>query len=71
MVGEDGRITEDPAITVAFVRRFLDDHGASLEPGHRIIAGSVLPPVSVAPPVALPPLPVVPPEPANPVTLLV
>jgi 2-keto-4-pentenoate hydratase len=49
VVGRDGRITEDPASTVAFVRRFLADHGAALEPGHRVIAGSVLPPVSVAP----------------------
>ena len=48
-VGRDGRITEDPATTLAFVRRFLADHGASLEPGDRIIAGSVLPPVSVVP----------------------
>jgi 2-keto-4-pentenoate hydratase len=48
-VGRDGRITEDPATTVAFVRRFLADHGASLDPGDRIIAGSVVPPVPVAP----------------------
>jgi 2-keto-4-pentenoate hydratase len=49
VVGRDGRITENPATTVAFVRRFLAEHGASLNPGDRIIAGSVLPPVSVAP----------------------
>ena len=49
VVARDGRLTEDPVTTVAFVRRFLGDHGASLEPGERIIAGSVLPPVSVAP----------------------
>jgi 2-keto-4-pentenoate hydratase len=49
VVARDGRITEDPATTVAFVRRFLADHGATLEPGDRIIAGSVLPPASVAP----------------------
>jgi 2-keto-4-pentenoate hydratase len=48
LVAQDGRLTEDPATTVAFVRRFLADHGASLEPGDRIIAGSVVPPVSVA-----------------------
>jgi 2-keto-4-pentenoate hydratase len=46
---QDGRIAEDPATTLAFVRRFLAEHGASLEPADRIIAGSVLPPVSVAP----------------------
>jgi 2-keto-4-pentenoate hydratase len=45
----EGRVTQDPAGTVAFVRRFLDVHGAVLEPGQRIIAGSVLPPVAVAP----------------------
>ena len=45
----EGRVTQDPAETVAFVRRFLDTHGAVLEPGQRIIAGSLLPPVAVAP----------------------
>ena len=40
----DGRLVEDPAATVAFVRSFLADHGAVLEPGHRIIAGSVTAP---------------------------
>jgi 2-keto-4-pentenoate hydratase len=49
VVAQNGRLTEDPGTTVAFVRRFLADHGASLEPGQRIIAGSVVPPVSVAP----------------------
>jgi 2-keto-4-pentenoate hydratase len=49
VVAQDGRITEDPATTLAFVRRFLAEHGTSLEPADRIIAGSVLPPVSVAP----------------------
>ena len=44
----EGRPVEDPATTVAFVRRFLSDHGASLEAGHRIIAGSMVAPVSVA-----------------------
>ena len=47
-VGE-GRIVEDPGDTVAFVRSFLDAHGALLEPGDRIIAGSVVAPVAVAP----------------------
>ncbi len=45
----EGRPEEDPAVTVAFVRRFLTEHGASLEPGHRIIAGSMVAPVAVAP----------------------
>jgi 2-keto-4-pentenoate hydratase len=45
----DGRIVEDPAATVAFVRSFLAGHGAALRPGDRIIAGSVVPPVAVAP----------------------
>ncbi len=45
----EGRIVEDPAATVAFVRSFLAEHGASLRPGDRIIAGSVVPPVAVAP----------------------
>ena len=49
IVAESGRITEDPAETVAFVRTFLAAHGAALEPGDRIIAGSVVPPVPVAP----------------------
>ena len=49
IVAEGGRITEDPAQTVAFVRTFLAGHGASLERGDRIIAGSVLPPLPVAP----------------------
>ena len=44
-----GRPVEDPAETVAFVRRFLADHGATLETGHRIIAGSMVAPVAVAP----------------------
>ena len=45
----EGRITEDPAQTVAFVRTFLAAHGAALTPGDRIIAGSVVAPVAVAP----------------------
>jgi 2-keto-4-pentenoate hydratase len=45
----EGRLTEDPATTVAFVRSFLAAHGAQLTPGDRIIAGSVVPPISVAP----------------------
>ena len=36
-----GRPEEDPAATVAFVRRFLTEHGASLEPAphHRRVDG--------------------------------
>jgi len=40
----EGSIVEDPATTVSFVRSFLAAHGAALEPGHRIIAGSVVAP---------------------------
>jgi 2-keto-4-pentenoate hydratase len=45
----EGRLTEDPVLTVRFVRSFLAAHGAKLAPGDRIIAGSVVPPVTVAP----------------------
>jgi 2-keto-4-pentenoate hydratase len=45
----EGKLTKDPAVTVAFVRSFLAAHGGALEPGHRIICGSVVPPVAVAP----------------------
>ena len=41
--------TEDPAETVARVAAFLAEHGARLEPGHRIIAGTLTPPLPVAP----------------------
>ena len=45
----EGRLTKDPAVTVAFVRSYLSAHGSALEPGQRIICGSVVPPVAVAP----------------------
>ena len=45
----EGRLEEDPADTVAFVHRFLAAHGAALEPGQRIICGSLVAPVAVAP----------------------
>jgi 2-keto-4-pentenoate hydratase len=45
----EGVLTEDPAATLLFVRSYLADHGATLEPGDRIIAGSVVAPVGVAP----------------------
>jgi 2-oxo-hept-3-ene-1,7-dioate hydratase len=48
MVAE-GRLTEDPATTAAFVRTYLAAHGAELAEGDRIIAGSVVAPVAVAP----------------------
>lgn len=44
----EGRLTKDPAATVAFVDSFLAAHGGALEPGQRIICGSVVPPVPVA-----------------------
>ena len=45
----EGRIVEDPATTVSFVRSYLAAHGATLEAGDRIIAGSVVAPIAVAP----------------------
>jgi 2-keto-4-pentenoate hydratase len=44
----EGRLVEDPTTTVTFVRSYLTAHGASLQPGDRIIAGSVVAPVAVA-----------------------
>jgi 2-oxo-hept-3-ene-1,7-dioate hydratase len=44
-----GGLLEDPALTTAFVKEFLAAHGAALEPGQRIIAGSLTAPVAVAP----------------------
>lgn len=45
----EGRLTEEPATTAAFVRRYLASHGAELREDDRIIAGSVVAPVAVAP----------------------
>ena len=45
----EGSLTEPPAVTAAFVRDFLRTHGAALESGQRIIAGSLTPPIAVAP----------------------
>ena len=45
----EGVLTEDPAATLLFVRSYLTAHGAALQPGDRIIAGSVVAPVAVAP----------------------
>jgi 2-keto-4-pentenoate hydratase len=44
-----GALLEDPALTAVFVAQFLAAHGAALEPGQRIIAGSLTAPVAVAP----------------------
>lgn len=49
VVVAEGTLTKDPATTVAFVRSYLAAHGSALEPGQRIICGSVVPPVPVAP----------------------
>ncbi len=45
----EGRLEEEPAATVEVVTRFLEHHGAQLVAGHRIIAGSMIPPLSIAP----------------------
>ena len=45
----EGRLVEDPATTVDFVRSYLASHGADLREGDRIIAGSVVAPVAVVP----------------------
>ena len=45
----EGRLVEDPATTVTFVRSYLAANGATLEAGDRIIAGSVVAPVVLAP----------------------
>ena len=45
----EGRLTEQPEVTVAWVTRFLAAHGAALRPGERIIAGSLTPALPVAP----------------------
>jgi 2-oxo-hept-3-ene-1,7-dioate hydratase len=45
----EGVLVEDPAVTVRFVRSYLAAHSAALQPGDRIIAGSVVAPVAVAP----------------------
>lgn len=47
VVVAEGQMTKDPATTVAFVQGYLAAHGATLEPGQRIICGSVVAPVSV------------------------
>ena len=44
----DGSLVEGPVVTATFVRDFLKTHGEALEPGQRIIAGSLTPPITVA-----------------------
>ena len=41
----DGRLTEDPEVTIGVVRSFLAAHGATLAAGDRIIAGSLIAPL--------------------------
>lgn len=42
-----GTLTEPPVVTIEFVRVFLADRGAVLAPGDRIIAGSLITPMSI------------------------
>jgi len=44
----EGRLAEEPATTATVVASFLAAHGAALQPGDRIIAGSMVAPVAVA-----------------------
>lgn len=45
-----GMLAEPPEATVAHVDRLLAAHGARLQPGDRIIAGSITPPLPLEPP---------------------
>lgn len=45
----DGQLTEAPEVTVQVVRSFLAAHGATLAPGDRIIAGSLIAPLPIEP----------------------
>ena len=45
----EAAVSEDPAEVVRFVADFLGEHGAGLDAGDRIIAGSLTPPIAVAP----------------------
>jgi 2-keto-4-pentenoate hydratase len=49
LVVAEGELTEDPATTLAVTRAFLAQHGATLEEGHRVIAGTLVAPLAVAP----------------------
>jgi 2-keto-4-pentenoate hydratase len=44
-----GQLTESPATTIDVVRSFLATYGSELAPGDRIIAGSLIAPLSVEP----------------------
>jgi 2-keto-4-pentenoate hydratase len=44
-----GSLAEAPSRTIEVVRDFLDAHGASLDPGQRIICGSMITPMPVEP----------------------
>jgi 2-keto-4-pentenoate hydratase len=45
----EGGLTEDPADTVRLAQTFLAAHGAAVQPGERIICGSMIAPLLVAP----------------------
>jgi 2-keto-4-pentenoate hydratase len=45
----DGQLVDAPGDTIDIVRTFLAAHGEELLPGHRIIAGSLITPLTVAP----------------------
>jgi 2-keto-4-pentenoate hydratase len=49
VVRATGALIEPPATTVNVVRAYLDLHGAALSAGDRIIAGSLITPLSIAP----------------------
>jgi 2-keto-4-pentenoate hydratase len=44
-----GSLTEAPARTIEVVRAFLERHGGTLEPGQRIICGSLITPLPIEP----------------------
>jgi 2-keto-4-pentenoate hydratase len=44
----DGPLVDAPDDTIDTVRTFLEAHGEELLPGHRIIAGSLIAPLTVA-----------------------
>jgi 2-oxo-hept-3-ene-1,7-dioate hydratase len=47
-VAASGALDEPPTVTLAMVRSFLDAHGAAIETGQRIIAGSLITPLAVS-----------------------
>jgi 2-keto-4-pentenoate hydratase len=44
-----GSLSEAPARTIEVVRAFLETHGTTLDPGQRIICGSMISPMAVEP----------------------